>query len=555
MEVTAMMCRTLKASMRAACSLLLFVMAPAGLAATVGVPGELAAGLARYALATDRVAPALGLADSIKGESASFLGAQLLLSSGRTDQGLAELRQVANGQHHRAEAALILGRHLLAGDQPSEAEQWLGKAVRFGFGETRQQASYELAELARRAGRTDRAGRILAGMEEGYWAAVGYLNLSSDYAREDLNPSRALVALRVALAMAEKDGVGERSRHLKSRLLVRAGYLAYQNGEHDKAIGFLDKIPLDSYSTPQALYLHGLALAAKGNHRASMQSWHRAKKYPLAYPGVAEAWIGMGRGFDLSGYLGQAGEAYLAANAAYESERVTLRKLADRIRQQGAYKTLVEDARDSDLEWFLADSRTLTQPRMAYLLEFVEHPNAQKSVRRVADLVQLARTLERQKGDLAVFIQALEDQLATLGTERGGAASTLKKKQESLETALERLAGANLSAEQKRQMRRMSETLSMSAKSLKELGSRIQKRPSVLRQQLRQARALKAQTTGLQDQLARLRQQSEERLNRRALDFVAEQDRQMAFSLDKTEQQIAHLYEYLALENLQETKP
>ena len=97
-----------------------------------------------------------------------------------------------------------------------------------------------------------------------------------------------------------------------------------------------------------------------------MQSWHRAKKFPLAFSGVADAWIAMGRGFDLSGYLGQAGESYLAANAAFESERVTLRKLAAGIREQGAYKSLVEDARASDLEWFLADSRTLTQPRMAY---------------------------------------------------------------------------------------------------------------------------------------------------------------------------------------------
>ena len=40
-----------------------------------------------------------------------------------------------------------------------------------------------------------------------------------------------------------------------------------------------------------------------------------------------------------------------------------------------------------------------------------------------------------------------------------------------------------------------------------------------------------------------------------ALDFVEARDQQMAFALDKTEQQIAHLYEYLALQNLEETQP
>ncbi|MCW9006670.1 MAG: hypothetical protein OQK02_01960, partial [Marinobacter sp.] len=148
------------------------------------------------------------------------------------------------------------------------------------LGDRRQQALYENAEKARAEGRTDEAGRILAGMKEGYWAALGYLNLASDYAKSDLNPARALVALRVALAMSDGDADSERSQHLENNLLVRAGYLAYQHGEFDKAIGFLEKVDLDSFNTPRALYLHGLALTEKGNHRAAMQSWHRARKYP-----------------------------------------------------------------------------------------------------------------------------------------------------------------------------------------------------------------------------------------------------------------------------------
>ena len=157
------------------------------------------------------------------------------------------------------------------------------------LGDGRQQALYEDAEKARAEGRTDEAGRILAGMKEGYWAALGYLNLASDYAKSDLNPARALVALRVALAMSDGDADSERSQHLENNLLVRAGYLAYQHGEFDKAIGFLEKVDLDSFNTPRALYLHGLALTEKGNHRAAMPSWPRARKSHLASPGVADA--------------------------------------------------------------------------------------------------------------------------------------------------------------------------------------------------------------------------------------------------------------------------
>ncbi|SNC74391.1 hypothetical protein SAMN04487881_2289 [Marinobacter sp. es.048] len=57
------------------------------------------------------------------------------------------------------------------------------------LGNGRQQALYEAAEKARTAGRTDDAGGILAGMKEGYWAALGYLNLASDYAKTDRKPA------------------------------------------------------------------------------------------------------------------------------------------------------------------------------------------------------------------------------------------------------------------------------------------------------------------------------------------------------------------------------
>ena len=49
-----------------------------------------------------------------------------------------------------------------------------------------------------------------------------------------------------------------------------------------------------------------------------------------------------------------------------------------------------------------------------------------------------------------------------------------------------------------------------------------------------------------------LRARAETRLDELALNYVDSQDHRMAYALDKTEQQIAHLYEYLALENLGE---
>ncbi|TYC62690.1 hypothetical protein FMN52_02720 [Marinobacter sp. BW6] len=423
------------------------------------------------------------------------------------------------------------------------------------LGDGRQQALYEDAEKARTAGRTDEAGRILAGMKEGYWAALGYLNLASDYAKTDLNPARALVALRVALAMSDGDADSERSQHLKNNLLVRAGYLAYGHEEFDKAISFLEKVDLDSFNTPRALYLHGLALAEKGNHRAAMQSWHRARKYPLAYPGVADAWIGMGRGYDLSGYLGQAGEAYLAANAAFESERVTLRKLAGKIREQGAYKTLVEDARETGIDWFLADSRTLTQPRMAYLLGFMEDPNAQRATGRVAALRSMAVKLERYGHDLEVFQEALTEQLIGIhqqDTEQSTADLSLRG--EELATRLQSVADKAAPGQQA-PIEALQITLKDAQTRLSQVRSNVSGQSGTLERLRRSVMALKERNDALSASVRQLLGASEAALDDLALNYVEARDQQMAFALDKTEQQIAHLYEYLALQNLEEAQP
>ena len=423
------------------------------------------------------------------------------------------------------------------------------------LGDGRQQALYEDAEKARTAGRTDEAGRILAGMKEGYWAALGYLNLASDYAKTDLNPARALVALRVALAMSDGDADSGRSQHLKNNLLVRAGYLAYQNGEFDKAISFLEKVDLDSFNTPRALYLHGLALAEKGNHRAAMQSWHRARKYPLAYPGVAEAWIGLGRGYDLSGYLGQAGEAYLAANAAFESERVTLRKLAGKIREQGAYKTLVEDARETGVDWFLADSRTLTQPRMAYLLGFMEDADVQRAAGRVAALRSMAVKLERHGYDLEVFQGALREQLVGIHQQESRQSTAdLNARGAELGARLLRLADSAGPGQQAR-IEALQKTLSDAQTRLSQVRSKASGQPEILERLRHSAAALTERNEALLVSARQLLEASETALDDLALDYVEASDQQMAFALDKTEQQIAHLYEYLALQNLEETQP
>ncbi|MGM0767487.1 MAG: tetratricopeptide repeat protein [Pseudomonadota bacterium] len=509
------------------------------------------AGLGDFALASGHPELALVRIGGLQGDAPSWVEARALVATGQFDDAKALLTRQLDGQNHRGDAAMLLARIAVKENELQSARAHFQTAARLGFGETRQQALYELASMELADGKRDRAGQLLAGMESGYWAALGYMNLAASYSDRDRNAARPLVALRVALAMSEQDGASDRSVALRNRLLVRAGYLSYQQEEYEKAIGFLEQVPLDSYQTPRALYLHGLALAARDNHRAAMQSWHRAKKYPLAHPGVEDAWLGMGRGYDLSGYLGQAGEAYLAANASYESERVTLRKLAERVRAEGAWKALIEDARDADTQWFLADSRTLTQPRMAYLLRFMEESEAQRAVKQVAEMVELETGLAEREHDLQVFRGSLDTRLTTAPGPGIKAGKTLLTKAEALRTRLEALKDRSGKTATRAELAAADRTLTHVEEALATVEARAEKRNAHLRQLKSRVDAGMAEVKSLRSRARRLRQQAEASLNERVLAYVGEQDERMVHALDKSEQQIAHLYEYLALESLE----
>lgn len=473
--------------------LLVLVMLFPGFASAGSDLDRLHAGVVRYALDTGDLPRAVLMARTLTGDDAAFLRARVAYASGRQALAIQSFASLARGPQAQPRAALQLARARVAQGHPDAALPWFRQVAARGFGSARQEALYAIATQQRLAGDSEAAGRTLAAMEPGYWSALGYQNLATDYANNDHSSARALVALRVALAMVGAETDPSRARDLRDRLLLQAGYLSYRSNDFDKAVGFLSKVSLEGPVTPEALYFHGLALSAQGNQRAALQSWHRAKKFPLAYPGASDAWLGTGRGYDLAGYLGQAGEAYLAANAAFESEQVTLRKLTDTVRAQGAYEALVANAGASEGAWFLSGSGTLRQPRQAYLMAFLEDAGAQAAVARLATLVGLEARVSRERQDLGVL------------------AAELRRAGRSGAPALDRVTQALT-------------------------------RHSALLEDMTSA-------------LGALQKASGAELDRLALAFLGEQDRRMKVASDKTEQQIAHLYDYLALQALPEQAP
>ncbi len=510
--------------------------------------------LARFALADRQPSRALYDLGSADSAGAHYLRARAWVQTGRTDAAVKAFATVAeSGRTHRGDAALALVKLALAAGDIASAESYIGTAVTRSAGHRKQEALYYEAELQRRAGESDKAGRTLSRMDSGYWAALGYLDLAADYSRADRDPSRALVSLRVAEALAADDTDTARARALTNGIRLRAGVLACQHGDYTKALGFLEQVTLDSYLAPRALYFAGLAHAGRNNYRAAMQAWHRARKYSLAFPGAADAWLGMARGYDESGYLGQAGEAYLAASSAFESEQVSLNTLMDNVRQTGAYEALVRSARQDDVEWFLADSRTLTQPRMAYLLHFMEQPDAQKAVGRVAALERLARELERKQHDIGVFLKTLAD----VRHQRGTVSAQLvefDRQIRRLSGRLESLSGrARSNPEAASRLRRVQGTLDSLGQQRDALARTSQgQAPGRTDQLFQRLTAIQSTVNDQQRRLGALRSRAEAALDRLALSFLQGQSRQIADTQDRTEQQIAHLYEQLALSGLRE---
>lgn len=529
-----------------------------GAASTVGadLDDDARTGLAEFALAAGDLPRALHFTRHTGGEKAEFIRARILAEIGDRESARELLKGISGNHSQAADAALILGRMAMEEGDSEAAEKHLAAAARSGQGDVKQQALFLSAELKRRAGRLEAAGATLANMEEGYWAALGYMNVASDYARHDINAARALISLRVALAMTSGDSDADRIRELRSRILLRAGYLAYRQGDHSKAAGFLEKVPMETFSTPQALYYHGLAQSATGNYRGAMQSWHRAKKYPLAYPGVAGAWLGMGRGYDQAGYLGQAGEAFLAANSTYDKERVTLRKLADEVNDKGAYEAFVRASGNEGVEWFLAENRTLTQPRQAYLLHFVETPGGQRRVRQMASLEAMEVRLEARENDLKVFRSALRERMReTRGNEVGSGLPQVGEDLQRMKQRLSRISTGSASPAQRARLadaqRRLDALLDRQAR----LGRGVTARNGYFAGLLEQTEQSLDQLLSLRGRLKKIQSETSQKLDEEVRAFITSEDRRIAFNQDRAEQQIAHLYEFLAMEDLEKGAP
>lgn len=607
---------------------------------------ELIEGQMRYALLTSQPMQVLALVPDDNGKltpAMQVLRGQALHQLGLNRQADQHLSVVGRDQSPtpsseipspeiKAQALYVLGLSALDQGDSQGALGRLRGAFPLLTGESQQQAAYWISELSRRNDDLTAAGKMLGQMQPGYWAAMGYLNLATSFAKSDSDPSRAFVALRVAAAMAEpqtgktmqtsqtqagkapqagiavQTRTGPETRELKDRINIVAAYLALKHEDAGKATNFLNKVALNSYFASQGLYLHGLAMMKQNNPRLAIQSWHRARKFPVGFSGAGEAMLGIGQAFDAEGSFGLAGDAYIDASAAFERELVNVDAILQAVRQEGAYKALILAAQRDNVEWFLADSKTLTAPRLAYLMRFMEDADAQVAANRVTDLVSIDDMLSNRQRDLAIFEQMLSHRLQRINLQRtSGALATMADTIERLElrrddlrirlqqaiaqndvlavvagdlsrrliavsrleqeaanrrdrdellARIARVKGALLWQSQEQytlnqrslqtDIERATADLSLLRESLQAFNGKVEAAPLRFKSLLDRVRSTQNRVTSLRTRLKKYRAASESTLDQVVIQFFAQQKERVSNLLDRTNQEVVHLYEFVA---------
>ncbi len=274
--------------------------------------------------------------------------------------------------------------------------------------DARDEAYYYLVMSYLKQGQPEVATPILAKMaQKSLWSAYGYYNLAMYYHTQDGNSSRALVALRVASTMSNGS---EEGRAIRDRIYTTGGYLALQEQEYSKAISFLQKVGIKSESAPAAIYAHGVAYAGLGQFRDAVQMWHRARKYSLVLPGVADSFRAMAYGFEQENVRASAIDAYTEAVSAYERESVLLKELMRDVEQRGALKALLEDQPVEELEWFLLTDVVTNTPKVGFIGYLMSDEHFYQSAKTLLELRELQKTVQQGGQRLKVFEGMLKDQ-------------------------------------------------------------------------------------------------------------------------------------------------
>jgi len=233
---------------------------------------------------------------------------------------------------------------------------------------------FKRVDEARKEGRVGEAAEELARAPNSFWTALGYYNMALAYGYKTESRSRSNVSFRVARALAGETGDQELADFAAYSLLVESA-LSLERGEPERALTLLHQFPTANDHLPIAIYLQGLAYANNGEWRSALQSWHRIREYPAAYPGVMDSWHGRARAMEQLGMTRQASRLLAQTHSRLEMEQTRLDTLLAEVQASGAYERLAQEkGRRSQLEWYLRGGVPGNNRVIAWFNQFLVSP-------------------------------------------------------------------------------------------------------------------------------------------------------------------------------------
>ncbi|RMF14439.1 MAG: hypothetical protein D6758_11520 [Gammaproteobacteria bacterium] len=381
-------------------------------------PDMLLYGQARFAALTERPLEVLTLLENDHTGATHIdndfhnedhvLAIEASLRLGLADQAIEladHLLFTARKESHKSKARLLKARALAQQKRFDELVRWLEKSLSHLKGDMRDEAWFLVGRGYTETKRLADAARALSRISKGsIWAAYGYYNLALKYAQDDPDPSRAWVALRVAAALA---GDTREGQALRDRALTVAGNLALEVQDPEKAAQFVKAVRADAMEAPSAIYLYGMSEAQAGRLRTAVRTWHRAKKYALYMPGVAETFQSIAWAYVQENLKGSAIDAYLEAISVYEKEQQQTRQLLDELRQKG-FLELVRAARaeQKSTDWFLNTELVNNTPRVMFVNALMTDAGFFGQVTELLQIRDMASSLEANRRKLAILEDA-----------------------------------------------------------------------------------------------------------------------------------------------------
>lgn len=270
-------------------------------------------------------------------------------------------------------SSLDRAREALDEDTPERAETILSSRLspETVDEEERDELFFLLAETARQYEHFSEAGNQLNRISDPFWGGMGYYNLAMAHLeRESL--SRARVALRVVRSMAAGEDT-LRGSDLVSRALIAEALLALRRDEPQRAEQALAGVRTDSTLVSEGLYLLGIARARNQKLHRALQTWQRLNRFPVAWPGVAEARLAQIWGYSEAGHHRQALITAERNHDFLDDAIARLEEIRQRVAEQGLaslVRTKLEG--NQSLAKSLRGGRDHSRsPLIAWVLEYV----------------------------------------------------------------------------------------------------------------------------------------------------------------------------------------